>query len=317
MSFTLQFKSKLKAYFIKKIGSSDYKHGWMKSDCPFCNKELKYGVNISRNRTNCFVCGYKKPPIEVVKELENFDTMQQVYKLLESGNFDDFEFREEKIELRGHKEGFQLPEGFKLLDDGNSQLAKSCRSYIKGRGFSINRMASKGWGYCSNNPEMFGYVIIPFYIEGKLVYYNARNFMSYGPRYNNPNIDDSGVGKSALWYNRDALFMYKQVYVTEGAFNAETLGDMAIASGGKHISRYQLNDVIKSPVERLIIVLDPDAKDKAINLALSLVDFKKVKVIFLPDGEDPNSLGKRKTMKLVYQSRYLNRQQIIQLKNNL
>ena len=315
--FTSQFKGKLKAYFVQKLGSFDYKHGWMKSDCPMCSKELKYGVNISRNRTNCFVCGYSKPPIDVIKELENLETYQQVLKLLESDKFEGFEFKEEKVELREFKSGFSLPQGFVPLDSGSSQLARSARSYVKSRGFKVDRMSAKGWGYCSGNPEMFGYLIMPFYSESRLVYYNARNFMSSGPRYNNPNIDITGIGKSAIWYNKDAIYMYKQIYITEGLINAETMGDRAIASGGKFISQYQINDIIKAPVERIIIILDPDAKDKAIALAMLLVQFKMVKVIILPEGEDPNSYGRRKTLSRVYKTPYMKYNDLVKLKNNL
>ena len=43
--------------------------------------------------------------------------------------------------------------------------------------------------------------------------------------------------------------MYKTVYLCEGAINAQTMGEKGIASGGKAISRYQVNEIIKSPVE--------------------------------------------------------------------
>lgn len=313
--FTGSFNSRLKSYFINKLGSFDYKHGWMKSDCPFCGKGLKYGVNISRNRTNCFVCGYNRPPVEAIKELEGLNTYPEVLKLLDSGNFDTHEFREEKVELREYKEGFHLPEGFRLLTQGKSQLAKSARSYVKSRGFNVKEMSAKGWGYCSGNEVMFGYLIMPFYNHGKLVYYNARNFLSNGPKYNNPNIDDTGVGKSSIWYNQDAMFMYKQIYITEGLINAETMGNRAMASGGKFVSAYQINDLIKSPVERVVIILDPDAVDRAVSLALSIIGHKKVKVIVLPEGEDPNSYGKSKTLKQVYGSRYLSYSEVIKIKN--
>lgn len=316
-TFTTAFKSRLKAYFIHRLGAFDYRRGWMKCDCPICNKELKFGINISTNRTNCFVCGYSKPPLELIKEVEALDTYQGVYKLLESGNFEGFEFKEEKVELRSFNEGFQLPEGFKLLNQGSSQLARSARSYVKSRGFDIDKVSNKGWGYCSGNPEMFGYLIMPFFDNYKLVYYNARNFLSTGPRYNNPKIEETGIGKSSIWYNRDALYMYKQIYLTEGLINAETMGDKAIASGGKFISKYQLNEIIKSPVERVVIILDPDAKDKAYMLALSLVQFKMVKVIILPEGKDPNEYGRLRTMKLIYRTRYASYNELLKLKNNL
>ena len=313
--YTSVFKGRLKAYFITRLGMYNYKHGWLKGTCPACNREMKYGVNISRNRTNCFVCGYNKPPLDVAMEIEGIESYHQIVNFLESGKFEGFEFTEEKLELREHKT-FYLPDGFKLLNQGESQVAESARAYMKARGFDINTMSYRGWGYCATG-SYFGYIIMPFYSNGKLIYYNARNFLSTGPRYNNPTVDITGVGKSVIWYNGDAFRLYKQVYLTEGVFNAETLGERAVSSGGKFVSRYQINGIIKSPVERIVIVLDPDAKDKAIDLALKLVDFKKVKVVFLPDFQDPNSLGRKSTMRFIYNTRYQDRKTLIRMKGEL
>lgn len=312
--YTNQFKGRLKAYLTKRLGLFDYKHGWMKGTCPSCGKEFKFGANLSLNRTNCFVCGYNPSPIDMVIELEGLSTYNEALDYLSKSEFEGFAFKEERVELKERIDVY-LPDGFKLLSRGESQLARSARNYIKGRGFDITKMSRKGWGY-SNKDAYFGYIIIPFYANNKLTYFNARNYMSTGPRYNNPNTDVTGVGKSMIWYNKDAFYMYKQAYILEGVFNAETIGDKAAASGGKFVSRYQVNDIIKSPVERLIIILDPDAIDKAVDLALKLVDYKRVKVVILPEGEDANSLGKKRTMRLVYGVRYQNRNDLLTLKNN-
>lgn len=92
------------------------------------------------------------------------------------------------------------------------------------------------------------------------------------------------------------------------------MGERGIASGGKAISRYQINEIIKSPVERVIILFDPDAKDRAIDLALKLVNFKKVKVIFLPEGTDCNDLGRKRTLSHVYKVHYQSYQELFKLK---
>lgn len=310
--FNRQFKSRLKAYLVNRLGMFDYKHGWMKGNCPACGKEFKFGVNISMNRTNCFVCGYRPNPLDMIMDVENLD-YQGTLNLLNKSEFEGYEFKEEKLELKGRIDVY-LPEGFKLLRQGDSQLARSARGYIAKRGFDVTRMSRKGWGYC-NEGKYFGYIILPFYSDNQLSYFNARNFMSNGPKYNNPDTSVTGIGKSMVWYNRDALYMYKQVYILEGLFNAETIGDKAIASGGKSVSRYQINDVIKSPVERVVIILDPDAVDKAVELALKLMPLKRVKVVILPDGEDANSIGRKATMKLVYSTRYNDRASLIRLKN--
>jgi DNA primase len=95
------------------------------------------------------------------------------------------------------------------------------------------------------------------------------------------------------------------------------MGERAIATMGKSVSRYQVNLLIKSSVRRFILLLDPDAKDKAIDLALKLVNFKSVKVVYLPEGKDANDLGRKEVMKLVWNTRYQNYQDLIKLKNEL
>ena len=173
-----------------------------------------------------------------------------------------------------------------------------------------------GWGYGTKG-KYFGYLIIPFHEKGQLTYFNARLFIGNGPRYNNPDTSESGLGKSFIIYNKDALEMYKTVFICEGAINAQTMGERGIASGGKAISRYQINEIIKSPVERIIILFDPDAKHNAIDLALKLVQYKKVKVVFLPEGKDVNDLGRRETLRRVYQVHYQNYQELLELKMQL
>ena len=164
------------------------------------------------------------------------------------------------------------------------------RNYLKRRGFNIDELARKGWGYC-NEGKYLGYVIIPFTEHGQLTYFNARLYMGAGPKYNNPEVDITGLGKSFIIYNADALEIYKTVYICEGA--------------------------IKSPVEKFIILIDPDAKDKALDLAFKLVPFKKVKVVFLPDNEDVNSLGKRKTLEYVRKTTYQTYQELLTIKSQL
>lgn len=302
-------------YFEIKLQAFDYRHSWMKSRCPFCGKELKFGINLGLNRTNCFRCGEHPSAVDLVMYLEGLEKYTDVVRFLENEEFSGYVFKEETFELKGKKELY-LPEGFKLLNQGTSTLAKSARAYVKRRGFDIDDVSKMGWGYGTKD-KYFGYLIIPFHEKGQLTYFNARRFIGNGPRYNNPDTSDSGLGKSFIIYNKDALEMYKTVFICEGAINAQTMGERGIASGGKSISRYQINEIIKSPVERLIILFDPDAKHNAIDLALKLVQYKKVKVVFLPEGKDVNDLGRKETLRRIYQVHYQNYQELLQLKMQL
>ena len=162
-----------------------------------------------------------------------------------------------------------------------------------------------------------GYLIIPYYYKGTLRYYNARNVIGQGPRYNNPNKDITGLGKEFIIFNQDALDMYSSIFICEGAINALTMGDRAIATMGKAISAYQVNQLIKSPVNRFILLLDPDAIKYSINLAFKLVAYKKVKVIQLPGNKDCNDLGRKEVLKLIYNTRYQSYQDLVKLRNSL
>lgn len=308
-----KLKGKLNAYFKKRWGMYDYRKGWLKGDCPGCG-EHKWGVNISLNRTNCFKCGYHLDPISVVEDIENLTSRSEAIKYLKEldGSEDFYEVKYEAYEL---KENIKLPEGYKNITRGNSILAKTVRNFVRKRGFDVKKVSRKGWGYC-NSGKYFGYLIMPFYNNGRLVYFNARRVIGSGPKFNNPDIDEFGLGKSMLIYNIDALTMYDRVFIFEGLMNAETIGDNAIAMGGKKLSAYQINILIKSPVNKFIICLDSDAYLDGIELALQLCEYKKVKLIRFPDGKDANDLGKLTTLKLVSSKHYLSYKEILKEKLN-
>lgn len=313
MGLSKDFKSKLYTYFIHKLGAFDYRHGWLKCTCPHCGKENKYGINLNTNRTNCFKCGEHPTAIQLAMDLEHLDTYHELLNFLSNTEVKPYEYQDEYVELKSQKV-LNMPEGFNLIGSNlDTTIGKISVKYLKGRGFDISKLRSLGWGYCDSG-DLFGYIVIPFYDEGKLIYYNARKFIGNGPRYKNPNSNSSGLGKSFILYNKEALSIYNMVYICEGAINATVMGEKAIASSGKAVSRYQINEIIKSPVKKVNIILDPDAKVKAIDLALHLCSTKKVKVVILPESKDVNDLGKTITMQYVRNTPYQSYNQLLTLK---
>lgn len=296
-----QSRSKLYAYAIGRLGLREYRRGWLKGVCPSCGRQDKYGFNIGMNRTNCFVCGYHPSPINVVMDIEGFAEYREAWSYIKA--YEGREYLEPVVE-RIERIDTVLPEGFKSLGLGNSRLGRTARKYVSDRGFDPEEMIYKGWGYGTAG-EYFGYLIIPFYVGGKLIYYNARRFMGSGPKYRNPKIEDFGLGKSLIMYNMDALALYTKIYITEGAINAETLGDKGTATGGKKISHYQISMVLKSDVEKVVMLFDPDGIEDAVKVGLEIVYHKQIKVVLLPGDKDVNDIGKKETLKLVRQSEWL------------
>lgn len=316
MRLTEEFKGKIYKYLQEKIGLRPYRKSWYKPDkCPYCGREGKFGVNLSQNRCNCFVCGEHPSLIDLVMFLENVNTYPEVLRILGQDKWSGAFYKEDKVELKERKLLY-LPDGFKLIDQGDSTLAKSIRGYIHKRGFDIPNLAKMGWGYGTKGIYM-GYLIIPFYENHQLVYFNARRVLGNGPKYKNPDTSVTGLGKSFIIYNVDALNLYKTIYLCEGAINAQTMGNNGIASCGKNISRYQVNSILKSKAEHIIILFDPDAKDKALQLGMKLLPHKKVKVVFLPEGKDVNDLGRSTTLRYVYNTPYQNLQELLSIKNQL
>ena len=114
-----------------------------------------------------------------------------------------------------------------------------------------------------------------------------------------PTREAAGIGKSDVIYNIDALALFKTIYLVESITNSLTLGDQGIAIGGKIMSEYQVSRVLESPVQRVVIALDPDAMRDAHLLAMKFISSKKVKVVQFPEGKDVNDLGKKIAMRYI------------------
>lgn len=317
MNFNRKFKNQLYAYCKIRLGAKDYHRGWLKSKCPYCGREDKFGINISQNWGHCFRCGKNPTMYQLVSYIENTTDYDTLVNILSKDNYQGLYFKEDNApqELK-EKQNVYLPDSFINISLGNSLMGKLARKYLTNRGFDIKELSHLGWGYCTRGKYM-GYIIMPFYENNKLIYFNARLFVGNGPRYNNPTLSDTGLGKSFIIYNKDALSEYRLVYLCEGVINAQTMGKRGIAFGGKNISPYQINELIKCNASKFIILLDSDAKDKAISLAFKLVDYKKVKIVFFPEGKDVNDLGKEKTLSLIRKSPYLSYSDLLKLKNSL
>lgn len=296
------------SWCIDHLGFKEYNRGWYQGECPFCHGSIKMGLHPSRNQAHCFKCGYNSNLTDFFLSVTNssFNEAMEILKDQEPIYYTPDATLTSYKPLVEKKVYCSMPPGFHLLNEGDNQISKSARNYIKRRGFNPQTMSSRGWGYCdSSNSKYFGYIIIPFFENFRLVYYNARLYMGYGPKYNNPTETEIGIGKSQLIYNVDSLKLYNTIYIAEGVFNAETWGNNCIAFGGKHPSPFQINLLTRSKVKRFIILLDPDAKKEAYQLAIILSSaLKKVKVIELPPEEDINSLGRKKVAKIIYNTRY-------------
>lgn len=310
MRYSKELTNKFYQYFTGRMGLKDSTKGFYRGDCPFCGSGYTFGVNVEKGKANCFRCAEGQTTMaDVVMFRENLKTYKDLMDFMKL--VDDYGFFFNRTEKKvGPVESLELPPHYQLISMGDGPFGKSARFYMtKKRGLRLKTLARAGVGYCNEGPYE-GYIIIPYYVMGKLVYYTGRKFIGAGPKFMNPEEETYGVGKSQVLYNQDALLMYDRVHLVESAINGLTLGNNAAAFGGKDVSPTQLYALLRSPCSAYTIILDPDAQAKSYELAFKLCDYKRVKVIHMPEDQDVNSYGKSATLELIRDTPYMNHQQL-------
>lgn len=318
MTYNKSIKAKLYNYFTTRLNLKSSTNGYLRGDCPYCGSKNTFGIHIEKLRTNCFKsCGVPQP-LGLLMYIEGFSTYTEARQFLNiQQEYEAYDrvFKVQKVE----RQKLELPEGYTLISLGKGKLANAARHSMEKRGFKSSALSKLGVGYTLEG-EYAGYIIFPFYREGsRLEFFQGRLFAGSGPKMKNPPEEIYGVGKSQLIYNRDAMYMYNKVYIVESITNALTLGDRAIALLGKKASTYQISEILKSPCEELVIILDPDARLDAIHLCMKLCPYKRIKLVYwgepIDDGPDINDLGKAETLRRVKLAEYVNYNKLLKLKN--
>lgn len=101
-------------------------------------------------------------------------------------------------------------------------------------------------------------VIIPFWRDGKLIYWQARTIDNEKPRYKN-----CSAAKDAIIYGYDRLFSYDEgpLFATEGVFDAETIEGICILGSSLNAAKKELLHKTK---RRIIFVVDRDTNGGAL-----------------------------------------------------
>lgn len=308
---------KLNTYFKTKYQAFDYRRGWLKSDCPFCGGVYKFGINFQSHTCHCFKCGYLNNPVRTALELEKISHTRELEAILAHTPETYFKAYEPK-EVK--PPSLVLPESFLSI----SRIPGTDRDiyfrYLhKKRGISTKVIRKSKAGFIREDDHPFhGYLIFPVFAMDnprKVIYYQGRRVLANGPKFKNPDQDELGVNKSHIIYNGHILRTRSKVYIVESIINVLTLEFKAVAGLGKSFNLYTLDLLKSSKVTEFVIILDPDAIELAIKLALELVFTKKVKLINLPEGKDVNDVGKEEIYRLEKESEYHTYNSLILLKN--
>lgn len=144
-------------------------------------------------------------------------------------------------------------------------------SYLSDRKIDINKYPF----YFSLSERYINRVIIPFYRNGKLIYWQARAIDDNKRRYEN-----AVVSREAVIFNVDALYNHTNtpLFVTEGVFDAMMFDGVAIL--GSKLCPAKL-ELLKKSTRKLIFVIDKDKNGK--HLASEVIK-NGWKIAFSPDG---------------------------------
>lgn len=132
--------------------------------------------------------------------------------------------------------------------------------------------------YFSLEERFINRVIIPFYRNNNLIYWQARSIIeSEKKRY-----DNAQVSREAVMFNLDYLHFYSQgpLFVTEGVFDAMMVDGIALL--GSKLTEAKVNLLLKSP-RRLVFVIDKDSNGR--HLAEDVLR-RGWEIAFAPYGAD-------------------------------
>lgn len=108
--------------------------------------------------------------------------------------------------------------------------------------------------YFSLDPSHLRRVIIPFWRDQKLIYWQSRSIdREAKPRYRN-----CSASKDAIIYGYDKLFEYSDapLFVSEGAFDAEVIDGICILGSSLNAAKVE---ILQKTRRRIIFVIDRDS----------------------------------------------------------
>ena len=317
-------------YFLKPSSK-----GWYSYTCPVCaagGYKNIMGVNFGSEHVKCWSpsCQFGKGSItDFVMFSENLPSPFDARMFIANYEPSLVNIEQNNVRRLVDKVDVTLPKGFSTILSGSGPMAIKARRYLANRGFDLKLMDREGFGYCSESDknyhkDYYGYIIVPFIIEGKLRYFLGRDFLDREPKnkYKNPKFDVFGVEKSEWLFNEDAINMYKEIFLNEGWADARTIGNQGVSTQGWNLSEKQKSKLLRSNIERLVVVADRGAYLAAVKTALAFVDKKKVFVVNFDDpiladfGKDVNEVGLDRFYKGYQKTKQMTRKRAMEILTN-
>ena len=253
--------------------------------CPFCKKikgrhynKQKLAIHLSTHQVHCWVCGYKAKNLSNLLRKSFPEQLQQYLDSFQEHLFDDasiFEAIEEKI---------SLPDDFILLASPPEDLTKEqstkiyyAKRYLKDRGITDEKVLWYWKFGISLERKYRNRIITPSFDEnGILNYFTARAVIKLPEKYENPRVI-----RENIIINELNIDWNQELTIVEGFFDMFKCNKNTVAILGSELSGdYKLFEKIVINKTPIVLALDPDAKEKAMQIAKRFDEFD-IRVKFL------------------------------------
>lgn len=267
-----------------------------------CDRPLLY-FNVEKEVGFCLYCNKTRTLREIAQQLagihpKDIDGFLETHQSNERrivGFKDAMEeglLSKSSIQAEKPLKELEWPEGCRNLDEGrNSVEGKKAFAYLAGRGFDMDWVAELQFGYCTTG-YFEGRIIVPTLEDGKLVYYQGRDYTgkkSPKEKVLNPSLKVVPNGKTEVLFNYDEAQQFDHIAISESWGSTLAMGRNCVGINGQRLSQRQLFKLLKSNAESFLVLLDYGADSFAWSIAETLNKHRPTWIGFLPEG-DPNSV---------------------------
>lgn len=286
----------------------------LRGKCPIHQGEGEraFHVSLSKNAFNCFSCKARGNVLDFVAAMEHSTVRDAALKLAEWFQIDsgtgEAAAPESKAPIRAPAKSKKKERPREVNPPMKFQLRVEIgHEYGIQRGLTRETLDLFGAGLCLSKGTFAGRFIIPLHDgEGRLIGYAGRSLDDCEPKYLFPS-SDKGFYKSELVFNlhrvRETAGADAPIIVTEGFFDCMKLaqaGHHAISLLGSSLSEAQ-EKLLASNFSRFVLLFDGDAagKEATAECLRRLARRAYVRVVELPDGQQPDSLSEEELRSLM------------------
>ena len=288
----------------------------------------------------------KKYNIEVKEEEETAEQIaarQRSESLMAASEFAFNFFKEQLLEPEGKAIGYQyfrtrglLPETIEKYGLGWAPKSKEAFTQAaKGAGYKDEYLLETGlcsqWEDGSLHDRFYDRVIFPIHsVSGRVIAFGGRTLLKEKSdkiaKYVNSKESEIYVKSRSLygiWFAKNEIARQDRCYLMEGYLDVLSMHQAGIlncvASSGTSLTEEQIR-IIKKFTENVTIMYDGDAAGlhaaiRAIGMILK--EGMNPRVVFLPDGDDPDSFSQKHTLEEIQDYIRDNEQDGIAFKTNL